>query len=273
MIDTIEAAVLGAVQGLTEYLPVSSSGHLVIAQNLFGMKEPSLFFDIVLHMGTLAAVVWFYWKEVAEALSGMVTGAKELRAGANWSDVNERVAGFRLVFLIVVGTIPTGLIGVLFKDDFESMFGSVRWVGVMLLVTASILFLTRYTSGGGRDIYRMKWWEAVIIGVAQGLAITPGISRSGSTISAALFMGIERETAARFSFLLSVPSIVGALILKFEPGGGAVPAASLLTGFATSLFVGYLCLSLLVALIRKGRFSWFSYYCFFAGAGALLFLS
>lgn len=272
MIDTAQAFVLGAVQGLTEYLPVSSSGHLVIAQSLFGLSEPALFFDIVLHMGTLAAVVWYYWNDIVRAVYDLVEGSRALANGQGWDSVNNRAPGFRLSFLIIVGTIPTGLIGVLFKDEFESMFGSASRAGLMLIVTGTFLFLTRYTSGEGRGISGVAWWEAVIIGIAQGLAITPGISRSGATISAALFMGIGRETAARFSFLLSIPSIVGAMILKFEPGGAGVPAASLALGFATSLVVGYACLVLLVAIVKKGRLPWFSYYCFAVGALAFFFL-
>ena len=273
MIEPFEAAALGIIQGIAEYLPVSSSGHLVIAQSLFGLREPALFFDVTLHMGTLGAVLWFYRADLAGALGEFASGARGIFAGRGFGETLAANAGFRLMFLIAVATVPTGVIGIVFKSEFESLFGSARLAGAMLIVTGVILLLTRFTSGGGRDISGMRWWEAALIGVVQGLAIMPGISRSGSTISAALFLGIGRETAARFSFLMSIPSIVGAMALNLGPGDAGVPAASLAVGFFSALVVGYLCLALLVALVKRGFLSWFSFYCFFAGAVTLAFLS
>ncbi|MGK7344790.1 MAG: undecaprenyl-diphosphate phosphatase [Candidatus Nitrospinota bacterium M3_3B_026] len=272
MLDPLTAALLGAAQGLTEYLPVSSSGHLVIAQSLFGLAEPVLFFDITLHLGTLAALLYYYRGDVAAVFRGAAEGLKDIRGGEGWAKTLRARPGLRLGALIAVGTIPTGLVGVFFKDDFERMFGSPKLAGAMLIVTGAMLFLTRWAPGGGRPITRVGWAEAVIIGVAQGLAITPGISRSGATISAALFLGVEKEDAARFSFLLSAPSIIGAMALGFEPDGGGVPPSSLALGFLASAAVGYICLALLVALLKRGKFSWFSYYCFAAGALTLAFV-
>jgi len=270
MIDTTEAFLLGLTQGLTEYLPVSSSGHLVIAQSLFGMTEPELFFDIILHMGTLAAIIWYYRSYIVTALKQTVDAAKEIVSGKNgWCGAVDGRPGFYFVTLVTAGTIPTGLMGVLFKDEFESMFGSTAWVGVMLIVTGAVLFSTRFMDNRGRDISQIRVWEAVAIGVAQGLAITPGISRSGATISLALLLGMERETAARFSFLMSIPAIAGAMILHIGSASVDIPLQSIAAGFLTSLVIGYLCLKLLVVFVKDGRLSWFAYYCWPVGAVTL----
>lgn len=273
MIDWALAIALGVVQGITEYLPVSSSGHLVIAQSLFGIKEPELFFDIVLHIGTLSAVFWYYWASLAAAAKETVLAAGALRRGDSFGVVNERYPGFRMVWLITAGSVPTGAIGLLFKDDFEKMFGSPHLVGVMLIVTAVVLFLTRYSGSGGRTIERIGVRDALIIGVVQGLAITPGISRSGITIATALFLGVERETAARFSFLLSIPSIVGALLLQFEPDGNHTSFLALLLGLIAAAITGAVCLMFLVAIVKRGKLSWFSYYCFAAGVFTILYVA
>ncbi|VAX21087.1 Undecaprenyl-diphosphatase [hydrothermal vent metagenome] len=270
-IGALQAFVLGCVQGLTEYLPISSSGHLVIAQNLFGIKEPELFFDIVLHLGTLIAIIGYYRADVLGAIKDSVAGLTALLKGAGWNDVNQSYPGLRLAFLIIIGSIPTGVIGIGFKDQFLLLFGDVKTVGFMLIITGLFLFLTRFAPSSGREIARMRWWEAALIGVAQGLAITPGISRSGATICLALFMGIGREAAARYSFLLSLPAISGALILNMEPPETVLPMSTLALGFFSSLIVGYLCLALLVILLKKGKFHLFSIYCFIVGAGTIVY--
>lgn len=272
-IGALQAFILGCVQGLTEYLPISSSGHLVITQNLFGIDEPELFFDIILHLGTLIAVVGYYWADILGALKDTFAGSKAIKNGSTWSEVNQAYPGFRLVFLIVIGSIPTGIIGIAFKDQFLLLFGDVTIVGFMLLITGAFLLLTRWTSPTGRDITQVRWWEAILIGVVQGLSITPGISRSGATICLALLLGIGRETAARYSFLLSLPAITGALILSMESPDSTMPISTLALGFTSSLIVGYLCLTLLVILLKKGKFHLFSIYCFIVGIGTIVYFS
>ena len=271
MIDWLAALVLGIVQGATEYLPVSSSGHLVIAQHLFGLEEPALFFDIVLHLGTLVAVVWYYRKDLVKLVSESFAGLQNLASGHSWKETLRLYPGFRFALLIVVGTIPTAVIGLAFEDTFERLFGSVRLVGLMLILTGTVLLLTRFARGGGRDAAEMTWVDALIIGVVQGLAITPGISRSGVTIAAALLLGIERETAARYSFLLSIPSILGALLLRIGGAEDGVGTTALVVGFGAAALTGYFCLALLVRLVKKGRLSWFAPYCFALGLLALVF--
>jgi len=270
MITHTEAFTLGLVQALTEYLPVSSSGHLVIAQNLFGLEEPELFFDIVLHLGTLGAIVWYYRADIGAAFRDTAAALRDAPNGGLNAALRER-EGFRLAVMALVGTIPTGLIGVLFRDRFEAMFGSTLMVGAMLLVTGSILLATRFAGDRRRGVILMTWRDAVLIGAIQGLAITPGISRSGATISLALVLGIEREAAARFSFLLSVPAIIGAMAIS---AGSVKPDLSFMAaalGFSTSLVIGYLCLALLVVVVKSGRLSWFAYYCLPVGAATIWF--
>lgn len=269
MIDWFEALILGVVQGATEYLPVSSSGHLVIFQHLFGLEEPALLFDIVLHVATLLAVLWYYRRDIGSLIRETLLAIRALTQGEPWAAVQTDYPGFRLAWLIVLGTVPTVLIGVTLQDTFEALFGSLRTVGFMLCITGVILLLTRFGSKGTRNIEAMKPVDAVLIGLVQGLAITPGISRSGSTIAVALLLGIEKETAARYSFLLSVPSILGALVLKIGDGGESIGLGATVVGFVAALVTGYFCLALLVQLVKRGKLVWFAPYCFAAGLFAL----
>ena len=270
MIDWFEAFVLGVVQGATEYLPVSSSGHLVIFQHLFGLTEPVLLFDIVLHLATLVAVVWFYRRDIADLFRQSVAAIGDLAHGGKWTEISSKYPAFRLAWLIVIGTIPTALIGITLQDTFETLFGSLRTVGVMLWVTGLILLMTRFARRGGREIGNMAIADALLIGLVQGLAITPGISRSGSTIAVALLLGIQKETAARFSFLLSIPSILGALMLQIGAAGNGVGVTATAVGFVAALVTGYFCLVLLVRVVKQGRLAWFAPYCFGMGALAIL---
>lgn len=270
MINWLEALILGLVQGATEYLPVSSSGHLVIFQHLFGLTEPALLFDIVLHLATLVVVLGYYRRDIVELLQQSGRAVVDLGRGDRWSLVQKRYPGFRLAWLIVVGTVPTALLGITLEESFEALFGSLRIVGLMLCVTGLILVSTRWAGRGQRDLTGVRLRDALLIGLVQGLAITPGISRSGSTISVALLAGIERETAARYSFLLSVPSILGALLLKLGDAADSVGLSAMALGFAAALVSGHLCLVFLVRIVKRGRLAWFAPYCFVVGLLAIL---
>jgi undecaprenyl-diphosphatase len=269
MIDWLAATVLGFVQGATEYLPVSSSGHLVIAQHLFGLREPVLLFDIVLHMATLLVVVWYYRQDVASILRDTAAGLGALFGGDSWGATKARLPGFRLAWLIALGTVPTAVIGIVFEDHFERLFNSIGVVGAMLWATGLILVLSRVAPRGERGIAELRVSDALLMGLVQGLAITPGISRSGATIAVALLLGIERDTAARYSFLLSAPSIIGALLLRTDGAGVEVGLAAMTLGFVAALASGYLCLVVLVRVVRRGHLSWFAPYCLAAGTLAL----
>ncbi|MCX6042777.1 MAG: undecaprenyl-diphosphate phosphatase, partial [Caldilinea sp.] len=206
-IDLIQAVILGFVQGATEFVPVSSSGHLVLVPWLLGWPAPSLLFDTLLHWGTLVAVLIVFWREFLSMGSAWVQSI----ARRSLADPDARTAWF-----IVVGTLPAVAAGLLFDDLLESFFLNPLAVGCFLLVTAVLLWLSEQLvlrSGGGRALTQMQWLDAAAIGVAQALALLPGVSRSGSTIAAGLARGIRRDQAARFSFLLGTPAILGAGLL------------------------------------------------------------
>jgi undecaprenyl-diphosphatase len=267
--EVIQAVILGIVQGLTEFLPVSSSGHLVLFQHLFGMKEPELFFDICVHVGTLTAVILFFRKDlrdmaVSAARLSVLFFKKEISYHDLWKDPNTK-----FVILIIIGSFPTGIIGLLFKDIAEKMFSSVFIVGCTLIITGTFLWLTRGINKKSSDIKDFSAAQALIIGIVQGIAITPGISRSGSTIAAGLFLGLNREIAARYSFLLSIPAIMGAAILGLKDAGIHSLDTAILIGAVTAGIVGYLALTLLVYIVKKGQLYLFSPYCWLIGIIAL----
>ena len=264
--ELLDALILGIIQGLTEFLPVSSSGHLLVGKSFLGYEGKSgLLFEIVVHVGTLLAVVLVY----RESLKQYVTGSLQFVKGdGSFAQKWKQQQSVREIFWICVATVPTGLIGILFKKQFESV--GVPIVAVMFFVTAFVLLLTRWLSAGERPAADIIWWQALLIGLAQGLAITPGISRSGSTIACALLLGMRRDDAARFSFLLSIPAICGALLLKILKGEFAgVEVMPLLVGGLSAGIVGYFALRWLIKLVKEGQLAWFSLYLVILG-GSLL---
>ncbi|MGQ9632028.1 MAG: undecaprenyl-diphosphate phosphatase [bacterium] len=252
-----KAAALGVVQGLTEFLPVSSSGHLVIVQKLLGVGGASILFDTFVHLGTLLAVVLAFWEDILDIFQSSLSGLRDVRT---FLESPSRV----LLLMVIVGTIPTAIMGVLFKDVFEAMFSDVRAVGLSLLATGFLLFSTRFARAGSR---RVGFWDAIAVGIAQGIAIVPGVSRSGFTISAGIWLGVEREKAARFSFLLSIPAILGAFVLQLGDiswrGGNAVPHV---VGMVVAAATGYLAIRLLLGWVRRGKLHLFAIYCWALGA-------
>ena len=269
----IQAIILGIVQGLTEFLPVSSSGHLVIFQHLFGLKEPELVFDIAVHVGTLTAVVIYFKKDlgaIVVALARMTGRLARGQAGLTdaWSDPDVKLA-----LLIVLGSIPTAFLGIGFHGVADRIFSSVRMVGLLLLVTGAVIWATRWVEKSGYGVKRFSARKALIVGFVQGLAILPGFSRSGSTIAVGLFLGLKRDLAARYAFLLSIPAISGAALLAARDitRGGDFSAAVICSGMLSAAVVGYLSLKLLVFIVNKGRLYLFSPYCWLVG-GLALFL-
>lgn len=261
--DPVEALVLGVIQGLTEWLPVSSSGHLVIAQELLGLSAgENLLFDLVAHLGTLAAVCVFFRKELARIVVSVFMKA---------SDRGEHENALRMLgFLILVGTVPAAIAGVLLTDVMDEIF-DIRLVGVALIANAGLLLAAeRVGSKGTRRSARLA--DAVVIGLFQAIAIVPGISRSGSTISGGMFRGLEREVAATFSFLLSVPTLLGAFFYglltldSYDTDLGAF-----LLGFIGALVVGLASIEYLLKAVRSGRLWVFSAYCVAAGAAVLIY--
>ncbi len=248
MADLLQALLLGVVQGITEWLPVSSSGHLVIAQQVFGINVP-LLFDIALHVGTLLAVVLFFHDEVKKLLGSLLK-------------LDFRSEYGRLLFFIILASIPTALIGFAFHDLFESFFSSLLAVGIALVITGFILFISEKKSGN-REI---TFLDSLLIGISQGITIIPGISRSGITISTGLLRGIDRTKAAKFSFLLSIPAIIGAALLEYNwTGFTGVDTAALLVGTASAFVSGYFSIKFLLNLIVRKKFHDFAYYCWLLG--------
>lgn len=271
--DWIEAVVLGVVQGLTEFLPVSSSGHLVLFQHLFGVVEPELLFDICVHVGTLAAVLVVFYRDIAQILSALVRLPGRARTAGGFGALFSSRPEFRLMALIVVGCIPTAVLGILFAKMAEQLFGAVWLVGLTLVVTGTFLWFTRRRKTAGRPIGQMQLKDALIIGLVQGLAIVPGISRSGATISAALYLGIDRDLAGRFSFLLAIPAILGALVLGLdgEAFHTELPIVTIVLGSVTAAVVGYLALIILLKMVRRGHLYRFAPYCWLVGCAAFIF--
>jgi undecaprenyl-diphosphatase len=270
-----EAILLGIIQGLTEFLPVSSSGHLVLFQQLFGLKEAELFFDVCVHLGTLLAVIVVFHREIRNIIAALwrlisLAGQKETILQRVESDPDLKMA-----LLIVIGSIPTAVLGLMFHGIADQLFSSSFFTGLMLMVTGLLLWLTRRPKPGDRamDIEGFSRTKALIIGMVQGLAIIPGISRSGSTISIGLLLGIERETAARYSFLLSIPAIVGAGALSFKDSLSQTDLAIWLSllGAAAAALVGYGALKMLLSVVKKGRLYVFAPYCWLVGILAIVF--
>ncbi len=251
-----EGILLGILQGLTEFLPVSSSGHLVIFQDFFGVRLPGITFEVMVHFGTLLSVFWVFGGDIVRIVTRFPREKKERR----------------FLLMLILGVIPTGLIGLLFQDFFITFFESTLTVGFMLLLTGAILYSLQYLRPGVKNEATMKPGDALFISFVQGLAIMPGISRSGSTIAAALWSGLDRETAVRFSFLVSVPVILGVTILEFitlrEAGVNSL-TGGVLAGTLAAFLSGILAIKVFVRLLQAGRFRYFAYYCWFAGSSVI----
>lgn len=249
---TLKYLVLGLVQGLTEFLPVSSSGHLVIFQHFLHLPE-SIAFDTVVHLATALAVIIYFRKDIIDLFNPKANPQNR-----------------KLLWFLVVGTFFTGIIGVTFKDFFESLFSSLASVGFFLLLTGVVILLGEWKGKGVRGLKEMRVWDAVLIGLAQGAAIAPGLSRSGTTISASLGLNLNRQLAARFSFLLSVPAILGAGLLQsraiIKAGTLGIGIWPLLVGFLAAFVSGWFAIRLFMGIIQRTSLRGFAYYCLLVGA-------
>jgi len=269
--ESLQSVMLGIIQGLTEFLPVSSSGHLVLLQNLFGIKEPELLFDISLHLGTLLAVFIVFYKEILRILQTLLRLPALIKSSRNLKSVFADNEEIRIFALILIGSIPTAILGILFHKIADQIFGAVWIVGAMLLVTGTLLWFTRRITIEGRPLIKVSIRDALMIGLIQGMAIMPGISRSGATISMALFLGMNREVAGRYSFLLSIPAILGAMMLSLNSTivQTDIPVRIILLGTVTAAIVGYIGLKILLRLVKRGHLYYFAPYCWLLGAATL----
>ncbi len=275
--SVFETIFLGLIQGLTEFLPISSSGHLVVFQNLIGLKEPELLLDCSLHLGTLLAVCIYFRSDVGlmvkELWQLLTQTTKKLRdSGFSDPGVGLKKQYDYLVWWLLVGSVPAGIIGLFFREPLENLFGSVSTVGIMLIITGIIVGLTRLMPEGYGTRTRIGLTVALAVGTAQGLAIVPGISRSGATIVCGLLFGLDRELAGRFSFLLAIPAIIAALAIQINLESLArVGFVPLLFGFIMSALVGLVALKLLMGMVKKGNLYYFAPYCWVVGLLVLFF--
>lgn len=280
-----QGLIIGIVQGLTEFFPVSSSGHLVIVENLLGITELNITFDTFVHLGTLLAVIVYFRKDIIQMIMALVSSIADIFRG-------EFKNGFtqdpykKLVWLVLIGTIPAGVIGLTFKDVFESAFTSLYAVGAFLLVTGCILFISekvlKSNIAKGKTIVSADLMDkeaittnmkninikkVLVIGFAQALAIFPGISRSGSTLATGLLTGLNREFAAKFSFLLAIPAIFGATIVQFKDIGAGLSADlwPFVIGFISATISGYLAIDLLLKIVKGKSLNIFAIYCWIVG--------
>ena len=264
----VTSFLLGLVQGVAEFLPISSSGHLAIAQNLLhieGAGSVPEFFDVLLHLGTLIAVFAAYWKDICEMVVEFFRGIGDL---AHRSTPSPVPPARRLILLIIVGTLP--LFAVLpIRKAVQGLGDNMVFVGAALIVTGFLLFLCDQVRKGHKTERSATWLDALLVGVGQAVATLPGVSRSGMTITAGCFVGYERRFAVRFSFLLSIPAVLGANILSIgdavKAGINGAEVPMYLVGVVTAAVVGYLCIRLLKYVADKGRFGAFAYYCWAVG--------
>jgi undecaprenyl-diphosphatase len=262
-----QSILLGLVQGVSEFLPVSSSGHLVLVEELLGVRSGDIVFEVMVHLGTLVAVLIFFRTKLVELCSSIIksafTGGKSEQDSSN----------MRLVWFLILGSIPAALFGFFLKDFVEAAFNSARWASGEFIITGAILISTIWAREKGKELNN---WNTIFIGVAQAISIMPAISRSGSTISAGMFSGMNKEKAAEFSFLLSIPAIAGAAIINIPDMAKLIPDLNLLliysAGTLVSGIVGYFSIGFLLGIIKKGKFFLFGIYCIIIGVlGLLLF--
>jgi undecaprenyl-diphosphatase len=257
--SVLESLVLGLVQGVTEFLPVSSSGHLAVLEHLWKLPaESRLPLTTMLHGATALAVIFYFAPLLVRLVRGLWAG-----------DAARRVASWRMVGFIVLASIPAGLVGVLFGSIIDRAFASPLLVGLMLLVTGGVLYGTRFSRPQGET----GWVRALLVGIGQAIAILPGISRSGATIASGLYLGMERKEAFEFSFLLAIPAITGAFLLEFRKVDLAVLSPSALAvGMVAAFVAGLAALFVLARTVAGRKLYWFAFYCWAAGLAVIVFV-
>lgn len=274
-IDILQAIVLGIVQGLTEWLPISSSGHLALVQLAMDLEVP-IFYDVILHIGTLVGVFAIYRRDIAGILRSTVASGKGSSKRKSIEEVAKYPQGRRMLWLIILGTIPTGIIGLAFRSFFESSFYDPVSIAVGFIITGALVLVTGLLKPGQKKLGSA---DAILIGIGQGISIFSSISRSGATLSAGLFRGVEREQLVRYSFLLSIPAILGAAAIDVvamdeqqKAQLASIGAESYIAGMVVSAAVGYASIHILIKLVIKGKFYLFAFYCFAIGVATLFLL-
>lgn len=264
-----QAILLGLIQGVSEFLPISSSGHLSILNNLFEMsttEDGHVFFDVLLHLGTLVSIVTVFWRDIV-SMFFEIFGF--LGLGRTGGERKRRYPAARMLFMIILATLPLALI-LPIKDDLELLFYNTIFIGVALILTGCILFVSDKMMQGKKTETSMTVWDALIIGICQCAAVIPGLSRSGTTITAGLATGLKRDFAVKFAFLMSIPAVLGANLLSLvdaiKTGVDWSLLPAYIAGMLTAAAVGILSIQLLQRIAKRGRFGGFAYYCWVVGA-------
>ncbi|MDD6816143.1 MAG: undecaprenyl-diphosphate phosphatase [Firmicutes bacterium] len=268
-----EAVILGLVQGLAEFLPISSSGHLALLQQFFGIDETKvLLFAVMLHVGTLISVFIVYWKDIWELIVELCLTIKDLCTGKGLR-LDERPVR-KLGVLIIIATIPTGIIGVLGGDFFDSLYTSIIPIGVGLIITGFLLVMAERMGSSSRGLEKMNFRNAFFIGLVQGIAICPGISRSGSTLFGSLICNLDRKFAVKFVFLISIPSILGSAVMELpdaiKAGVTAAEAGPVIVGMLVAAVSGLVAIKTMIKIVSDKKLSYFSYYVWVVGAFVVL---
>lgn len=278
--EWFEAILLGLIQGLTEFLPVSSSGHLEIGKVLLGVETTDdLLFTTMVHAATVLSTIVVFHKQIWDILKGFFCGIKDVRFSEGKLICNDQTD---YLLKMVVSMIPVFVVGVFFKDEVESLFGSITVVGFALIATAMLLFFSDYASRPGRksifpqNEYRngISYWQALAVGIGQAFAVLPGLSRSGTTISTGLICGVRRDVMAQFSFLMVLVPILGETFLEIvggEFGASSVGSTALILGFLSAFISGLFACKVMIALVKKAKLSWFALYCLLAAAAIFIF--
>lgn len=279
-----KAILLGLIQGITEFLPVSSSGHLAIFQYIFKVNtDTGMLFEVMLHLGTLISVCIVFWKDIRklfiEGIHVLVDAFVNLKIKLTKSDEKYRRivtnAYRKFVLLILATSVPTALIGLILNNVMEAATNSLLVPGICLIINAIILLVVGSLPGGKKKVKKTSYKEAAVIGVAQGLAVLPGISRSGSTISACLGLGFDRSFAVKYSFIASLPAIIGANLLELRHLGEAVSSGGEILYYVVGMIVagiaGYICIRIMMRVVSEKKFSYFAYYCAIVGVISLIF--
>ena len=269
-----EAVILGLVQGLAEFLPISSSGHLALLQQWFDIDENKvLLFAVLLHVGTLISVFIVYWKDIWELIVELCLTIKDLLTGKGLR-LEERPVR-KLGVMIIVATIPTAIIGILFNDLFDKLYTSVLPIGIGLIITGFLLVLAERTGNSNRGIDKMNLRNALFIGTVQGIAICPGISRSGSTLFGSLICNLDRKFAVKFVFLISIPSILGSAIMEtpeaIKAGFDMAQLGPVLVGMAVAAVSGLIAIKTMIKIVSDKKLSYFSYYVWALGAAVVIY--
>lgn len=269
-----EAVILGLVQGLAEFLPISSSGHLALLQQWFGIDENKvLLFAVLLHVGTLISVFIVYWRDIWELIVELCLTIKDLCTGKGLRLEDRPVR--KLGVMIIVATVPTAIIGLLFNDLFDKLYTSVLPIGIGLIITGFLLILAERTGNSTRGIDKMNFRNALFIGTVQGIAICPGISRSGSTLFGSLICNLDRKFAVKFVFLISIPSILGSAVMEapnaIEAGFDMAQMGPVIVGMAVAAVSGLIAIKTMIKIVSDKKLSYFSYYVWALGAAVVLY--